>query len=216
MTILKRVFDVIASAFGIASTHPLWGFLALAIKWDSAGPVFYRATRVGKDGKHFALYKFRTMVLDADRVGPGVTGRGDPRVTAVGRFLRRTKLDELPQLINVLKGDMSVVGPRPEDPRYVAHYTDEQRRVLAVRPGLISPAVLKYRHEEQMLPADGGLEDTYLSVILPDKLRLDLEYVERQSFLRDLSVVVSAFKLIFERTSHPHHPDLRADADVAA
>ncbi|MFZ1551113.1 MAG: sugar transferase, partial [Anaerolineae bacterium] len=131
------------------------------------------AVRVGQDGRPFRLYKFRSMIVGTDRQGPGITATGDPRITRVGRFLRRAKLDELPQLINVLLGDMSLVGPRPEDPRYVAFYTPEQRRVLSVHPGITSPASLAYRHEEQLLAGEDW-ETHYRTRVLPAKLALDL------------------------------------------
>lgn len=195
---LKRAFDLIVSLLVILIALPLWLAVAMAIKLDSPGPVFYRGTRIGKGGNLFTLYKFRTMVADAPRQGPGITQQADPRITSVGRLLRRLKIDEMPQLINVLKGDMSIVGPRPEDPRYVAHYTPEQRRVLTVRPGMASPAFTKYRHEEELLAAAGDdLEHVYLTQILPDKLRMDLDYIEQQSFLFDLSVLARAALSLF-------------------
>jgi lipopolysaccharide/colanic/teichoic acid biosynthesis glycosyltransferase len=198
---LKRAFDVMVSVLVILLALPLWAAVAVAIKLDSPGPVFYRAQRIGKDGQPFTLYKFRTMVAGADTRGPGITRRDDPRITRVGRFLRRMKIDEMPQLLNVLKGEMSIVGPRPEDPRYVARYTPEQRRVLCVRPGMASPAFIKYRHEEEILAAAGDhLEQIYLTEILPDKLRMDLEYIEQQSLLFDLSVLARAALSLFTST----------------
>jgi len=195
---LKRVFDVLVSSTVIFIALPLWAIIAIAIKLDSPGPVFYRGVRVGKDGKIFTIYKFRTMVVDAPNRGPGITSSKDPRITRVGRLLRKLKIDEMPQLINVLKGEMSIVGPRPEDPRYVAHYTPEQRRVLTVRPGMASPAFIKYRHEEEILAAAGDdLEHVYLTQILPDKLRLDLEYIEHQSFIGDLAILAQAALSLF-------------------
>jgi lipopolysaccharide/colanic/teichoic acid biosynthesis glycosyltransferase len=153
------------------------------------------------------------MVAEAAQQGPGITQQADPRITRVGRLLRRLKIDEMPQLINVLKGEMSIVGPRPEDPRYVAYYTPEQRRVLSVRPGMASPAFIQYRHEEALLAlwnthystgqaaAGGDLEDIYLTAILPDKLRLDLEYIEQQSFLGDLAILAQAAISLFTTAS---------------
>jgi len=201
---LKRVFDVIVSTLVILIALPLWLATAIAMKLDSAGPVFHRSNRVGKDGKPFTLYKFRTMVADAAQHGPGITGRNDPRITRVGRFLRKIKIDEMPQLINVLKGEMSIVGPRPEDPRYVAYYTRDQRRVFNVRPGMASPAFVKYRREEELLAAAGSnVEQNYLAVILPDKVRLDLEYIERQSFLYDLAILIQAAFSLFWHNQSP-------------
>jgi lipopolysaccharide/colanic/teichoic acid biosynthesis glycosyltransferase len=184
-----RVLDAAAAAVGLALLSPLFGVIALWIKLTSPGPVFYRALRVGKDGQPFRLYKFRSMIADADRWGPGITAAGDRRVTRVGAILRQTKLDELPQLINVLRGEMSLVGPRPEDPRYVALYTAEQRRVLAVRPGITSAASLAYRHEEQLL-SGGDWETIYRTQVLPDKLAIDLAYLEQRTLVSDLSLIV--------------------------
>jgi lipopolysaccharide/colanic/teichoic acid biosynthesis glycosyltransferase len=195
---LKRSFDFVVSLAVILIALPFWLAVAVAIKLESPGPVFHRATRIGKDGKPFTLYKFRTMVADASRRGPGITQQADPRITRVGHFLRQLKIDEMPQLINVLKGEMSIVGPRPEDPRYVAHYTSEQRRVLTVRPGMASPAFIQYRHEEELLAAAGDdLEHVYLTQILPDKLRLDLAYIQQRSFLFDLGVLARAALSLF-------------------
>lgn len=195
----KRIFDVIISLCVVIIALPLWLVVAIAIKLDSPGPVLYRAIRIGKDGKPFALFKFRTMVAGASRQGPGITRDGDSRITAVGRLLRKLKIDEMPQLINVLKGEMSIVGPRPEDPRYVHHYTPEQRRVFAVRPGMASPAFVRYRHEEEILAAAGDqVEDFYLTVLLPNKLRMDLEYIQQQSLWFDLRVLAQAAISLFK------------------
>jgi lipopolysaccharide/colanic/teichoic acid biosynthesis glycosyltransferase len=197
---LKRVFDITISTFFLSAFSPFFLLIAMFIKVDSEGPVLHRAQRIGKGGKPFTLYKFRTMVADASRRGPGITQQDDPRITRVGRFLRKLKIDEMPQLINVFKGEMSIVGPRPEDPCYVAHYTPEQRRVLSVRPGMASPAFIKYRHEEELLAAAGDdWECVYLTQILPDKLRMDLEYIEQQSFLGDLAILAQAALRLFER-----------------
>lgn len=186
---IRRTLDFVASWAGLVVISPLFLLLGVWIKLDSPGPVFYRATRVGKNGQLFRLYKFRSMVAGADRRGPGITASGDTRVTTAGRFLRRSKLDELPQLINVLKGDMSLVGPRPEDPHYVALYTSEQRRVLAVRPGITSAASLAYRHEEQLLAGEDW-ESVYREQVLPAKLAIDLDYLERRTLARDLKLIL--------------------------
>jgi len=186
---ITRIFDILASFIGLLLLSPLFALVALALKLDSAGPVFYRAQRVGRNGVPFRLYKFRSMVVDADKRGPGITATGDARITRVGRFLRRTKIDELPQLINVLKGEMSLVGPRPEDPRYVALYTPEQRRVLAVRPGITSAASLAYRHEEELLVGEDW-ETFYRTRVLPDKLAIDLAYLQQRSFATDLKLIL--------------------------
>ena len=186
---VRRLLDVIAAAGGLIVLSPLFLLTAVLIKRDSPGPVFYRARRVGKDGHEFRLYKFRSMVAGADRKGPGITAAGDSRVTKVGRFLRRTKLDELPQLINVLTGDMSLVGPRPEDPRYVALYTQEQRQVLAVRPGITSAASLTYRDESTLLSGEDW-ERRYIQKIMPHKLAIDLDYQARRTLASDLNLIL--------------------------
>lgn len=197
---LKRAFDVLASTAGLVILAPLFVVVAVAIKLDSVGPIFYRATRSGQDGEPFPLIKFRSMAADADRQGPGITAAGDRRVTRVGKFLRRTKIDELPQLFNVLKGEMSIVGPRPEDPRYVALYTDDQRQVLSVRPGLTSPASLAYRHEEALLTGDDW-ERVYLEQVLPAKLALDLRYVENASLGSDLGIIARTVGALLRRSA---------------
>jgi lipopolysaccharide/colanic/teichoic acid biosynthesis glycosyltransferase len=184
----RRWLDVVTSLAGLILLSPLFLLVAVAIKLDSAGPVFYRAARVGKEGQPFRVYKFRSMVNDADRAGPGITTADDERITKLGRLLRRTKVDELPQLINVFRGDMSLVGPRPEDPRYVALYTQEQRQVLAVRPGITGPASVHYRHEEELL--DGpNWEQVYIQEVMPHKLQMELDYLEQRTLWTDLGVI---------------------------
>jgi len=168
---------------------PLFALLALVSKLTSPGPVFFRQDRVGRAGRRFRIVKFRTMQLGADRHGPLVTAKGDPRVTSLGRILRRSKLDELPQLWNVFTGDMSLVGPRPEVPLYVAAYSEEQRCVLAVRPGLTDPASIAYWDEEQRLAAHPEPERYYRDVILAQKLSLSLEYIQRITLSRDLLIL---------------------------
>ena len=186
---MKRAFDVVLSAAALLVTAPAWPLIAVAIVLESGGPVFYRSVRVGRGGEPFVLYKFRTMVPGAGSTGPGVTRGGDPRVTRVGMLLRRWKLDELPNLLNVLRGDMSLVGPRPEDPRFVACYSPEQLRVLSVRPGITSPATHRFRHEEALLAGAGDPEAAYIHAVLPQKLRIDLDYVEQRSLFVDLKVL---------------------------
>jgi lipopolysaccharide/colanic/teichoic acid biosynthesis glycosyltransferase len=192
---LKRLVDILASAIGLIVLSPLLLILALAVKVTSPGPILYRATRVGRGGATFKLLKFRSMVINADKIGPAVTGAADPRITSVGRLLRRTKLDELPQLLNVLRGEMSLVGPRPEDPKYVALYTEAQRRVLDVRPGITSPASVTYRDEEGMLTGDHW-EQYYIDTVMPAKLAIDLEYARNASVIRDIQVIWRTFKAI--------------------
>jgi lipopolysaccharide/colanic/teichoic acid biosynthesis glycosyltransferase len=197
---LKRAVDVILSTIGAVFLVLLWLLVALAIKLDSPGPVLHRAVRVGMNGERFVLYKFRTMAADAVSTGPGITRRGDPRITRLGRLLRSLKLDETPQLINVIRGDMSLVGPRPEDPQYVLGYSPEQRRVLTVRPGLCSLATVKYRHEEALLANSDDPENTYVHVVLPDKLRMDLEYIDHRSLPGDLGIMIRSLLSILGRS----------------
>ncbi|HEX7193306.1 MAG TPA: sugar transferase [Thermoanaerobaculia bacterium] len=191
---MKRLFDAAISLVAIVVLSPLLVLIALAVKLTSAGPVFYRGERIGRGGAPFRIVKFRTMRANAS--GPGITRAGDARVTPVGRVLRRFKLDELPQLINILRGDMSIVGPRPEAPEYVRLYSEEERRVLTVRPGLTSPASLRYRNEESLL---GGADwhDRYVNEIMRDKLRDDLTYIDTRTFFGDLRLIARTFASLF-------------------
>jgi lipopolysaccharide/colanic/teichoic acid biosynthesis glycosyltransferase len=193
---LKRLVDVLGAAIGLVVLSPFLLAIGVAIKAYDGGPVFYRATRIGKDGQVFRLYKFRAMVVNADRQGPMVTTKGDARVTPIGRRLRRTKLDELPQLLNVLAGDMSLVGPRPEDPRYVALYTQQQQQVLRVRPGITSAASLIYRHEEQLLSGPDW-ERVYQDELMPAKLSIDLEYLSTRTLLTDVTLILRTITALF-------------------
>jgi lipopolysaccharide/colanic/teichoic acid biosynthesis glycosyltransferase len=185
----KRIFDFTAALIGLIVLSPLFLLVALLIKLDSPGAVFYRGLRVGKDGSEFRIYKFRTMVGDAAQCGPGITTSDDARITRIGRVLRRTKIDELPQLINVVKGEMSLVGPRPEDPRYVSLYTPQQRQVLSVLPGITSPASLEYRREEAFLEGDAW-EKTYVETILPHKLEIELAYIKKRTLFTDVALIL--------------------------
>ncbi|MBI2861570.1 MAG: sugar transferase [Chloroflexi bacterium] len=188
----KRALDLILATIGLLVTSPLWAAIALAIKLTSPGPILYRGIRSGRGGVPFTILKFRTMVIDAAQLGPPLTTKNDPRVTAVGRILRRSKLDELPQLINVLRGEMSLVGPRPEAPQYVAFYSPEERRVLDLCPGITGLAQLLYRDEEQFLPGS-DTSRYYVSTLLPQKLALDLEYMRRRSLTLDLRILGETF-----------------------
>lgn len=190
-----RSFDLFAASLGLILLTPLFVAIALAIKLTSPGPIFFRANRVGQYGRSFKLYKFRSMVQGADRQGPGITVSNDSRITPVGRWLRDFKLDELPQLLNVLRGEMSLVGPRPEDPRYVALYTREQRQVLNVRPGLTSQASVYYREEETLLNRDNW-ETIYREQILPRKLAAERAYLERRTFWTDLGLILQTLMAI--------------------
>jgi lipopolysaccharide/colanic/teichoic acid biosynthesis glycosyltransferase len=200
--VVKRVFDFVIALGGLIVLAPIFAVVAALVKCDSPGPVFYAGDRIGQHGRPFKILKFRSMAVDADRQGPPVTHRDDPRVTRVGAFLRRTKLDELPQLWNVLKGEMSLVGPRPETPSYVALYTPEQRRVLEVRPGMTGLPQLSYRDEEEHLSPDSWEQD-YVNVLMPQKLALDLEYARRQSFALDVQILArTAWLLVEDRLLH--------------
>lgn len=168
---------------------PFLSVLSIFVKLADGGPILYRAKRVGKDGKHFDLYKFRTMVPDADTMGPGITALADGRVTRVGRILRKYKLDEFPQLINVLKGDMSFVGARPEDPRYVEHYSPNEKEILKFRPGMTGPASLEFRDEESLLQGHNW-HDRYVNVLLPRKLTMDLSYLKQRTIFTDVAVIL--------------------------
>lgn len=192
---MKRAFDITAAFFGLLLLSPFFLLLMILIPLDGTGGPFYRQIRVGKDGKEFLLVKFRTMVRRADRSGKLTVG-ADPRVTRIGAFLRRYKLDEFPQLINVLKGDMSIVGPRPEVPEFVEHYGPNQRRVLSVRPGLTDEASLAYIQEERLLENAEDPHRTYLEEILPEKVRLNLRYVEEQSMRKDISLILQTLRRI--------------------
>jgi FlaA1/EpsC-like NDP-sugar epimerase len=180
---------------GLVLLSPFLLTIALLVRLGSKGPIFYRARRVGKEGKPFQLLKFRTMVIDADRVGPGITLEEDPRITRVGRWLRGHRLDEIPQLWNVLVGDMSLVGPRPEDPRYVAHYTSQQRRALDVRPGITGPAQIAFRNEAERLRHSQDPETTYIQEIMPTKLEVDLAYLQQRTFWTDVGVILRTLRI---------------------
>ncbi len=193
---IQRLFDFLSALLGLIVLFPLFLITSLIIKLTSPGPVFHHGERAGLNGRLFNLYKFRTMIANAATLGPGITAQNDPRITGVGRFLRRTKIDELPQLINVLTGDMSLVGPRPEDPRYVAQYTPEQREILRVRPGITSAASLTYRNEEQMLKGQDW-ETVYRTQILPAKLEIDLAYLSKRTLSSDLLLIARTIFSLF-------------------
>jgi len=193
---MKRLFDFSSALIGLIVLSPLLLITSVVIKLTSPGPIFHRGERVGWEGKLFDLYKFRTMVADAASMGPGITAQNDQRVTGVGRFLRATKIDELPQLINVLKGDMSLVGPRPEDPRYVEQYTPDEKQILKVRPGITSAASLTYRHEEEILSGPDW-EKEYRTKILPGKLAIDLAYLSHRTFWSDLGLIFRTILSVF-------------------
>jgi lipopolysaccharide/colanic/teichoic acid biosynthesis glycosyltransferase len=198
---LKRAFDMACAALGLLLLSPLMLIIAAWIKLDTPGPVFFRQERVGRGGRLFRIHKFRTMVADAPQRGGEITLAGDPRITRAGQGLRRTKLDELPQLIDVLAGTMSLVGPRPEVPRYVALYPADLRdKVLSVRPGITYRGSIDYRDEGALFGAASDAERTYTEVLLPAKLRLAADYVDHATFAHDLRLIALTLKaLVFDR-----------------
>ncbi len=193
---MKRLFDIIASGLGLLVLSPLFLILALWIKLDSKGPVFYRQVRVGKDNKDFRIFKFRSMRVGSDKGSLVTIGGRDPRITRSGYIIRKLKLDELPQLINVFVGDMSLVGPRPEVRHYVNYWTPEQMRVLDVRPGITDPASIKFRNENELMEQAEDPEDYYINVIMQEKLKLYLEYVKNHSFWGDIGLIFKTFWVI--------------------
>jgi len=197
---VKRTFDLILSLAGLILVAPLLAVVALLIKLDSPGPVFYRGVRAGRFGKPFRIFKFRTMVQDAEKLGASSTPDNDPRVTRVGRFLRIYKLDELPQLLNVIKGEMSLVGPRPQLLWAVKLYSEEERRILSVRPGITDYASLRFANEGELLRGSANPDQDYLEKIHPEKTRLALEYVRDRSFAVDCRILArTLLAVIFRR-----------------
>ena len=190
---MKRLFDILASFIGLIIISPILLILGIWIKLDSKGPVFYKQVRVGRGNRDFFLYKFRSMRVGADKAGLITVGGRDPRVTRSGYYIRKYKLDEFPQLINVLKGDMSLVGPRPEVRKYVEMYTPEQMHVLDVRPGITDLASIRYRNENELLEKAEDPDKYYIEVIMQDKLRINLEYVKEHSFLYDIKLIFGTF-----------------------
>lgn len=187
---IKRIFDIFVSFFGLILFSPLFLIISILIKLDSPGPVFYRGERIGKFGKPFRIFKFRTMIKGAEKLGGPSTAADDPRLTKIGKFLRKYKLDELPQLINVLKGEMSLVGPRPEVKMYIEMLKPEKKeKILSVKPGMTDLASLWDFHEEEILKGSSDPEKTYMEKIRPKKIELQLEYVKNHSFLLDLKII---------------------------
>ena len=194
---VKRLFDVLASTVMLVLLSPLLLVLSLAVNFSSKGPVFYMQERIGKNEKPFRIFKFRTMLMDADKKGLLTVGGRDPRVTNFGYFLRKYKLDELPQLFNVVLGEMSLVGPRPEVKRYVEMYSVEQKKVLEVNPGITDYASIEYANENELLGKADDPEKMYVEEIMPAKLKLNLKYVKEQSFLVDLKIIFKTAMKIF-------------------
>lgn len=193
---MRRLFDVVVSAAALVVLAPFLAFVALLVKMTSSGPVFYRGRRVGRNGRVFDILKFRTMVNHA--AGPAITRNRDPRVTSLGRLFRRTKIDELPQLINVLRGEMSLLGPRPEAEEYVRLYTDDERRVLSVRPGITSRASLQFRAEEALLDSEHWYEQ-YVTSVMRAKLRQELHDLDNPSLVSDVRVLLETVLVFFGR-----------------
>ena len=193
---MKRFFDVVASGLGILVLSPLFLILAVWIKLDSEGPVFYRQVRVGRNNRDFRIFKFRSMRVGSDKGSLVTIGGRDPRITRSGYFIRKFKLDELPQLINVFVGDMSLVGPRPEVRHYVDYWTPEQMHVLDVRPGITDPASIRFRNENELMEKAENPEEYYINVIMQEKLKLYLEYVRNHSFWGDIGLILKTFWVI--------------------
>lgn len=199
--VTKRAFDVVASIVALALTAPVWVVVAVLIKLEDGGPVLYRGRRVGESGRVFTMYKFRSMVVNAETLGSSSTTASDDRVTRVGKVIRRHKVDELPQFLNVLKGDMSVVGPRPQVEWDVARYDDDERRLLSVRPGLTDWSSIKFRDEAAILDGQGDPDEAYDRLIRPEKIRLGLRYVDHASLGTDLRIVAATLRAMVGRSA---------------
>lgn len=195
----KRCFDVTASFFGILFLLIPFAAVAVAVKCSSRGPVFFRQVRVGKNGREFRIYKFRTMVADAEKKGMQITVGGDSRVTGIGRVLRKTKVDELPQLFNVFAGQMSFVGPRPEVPHYVDMYSDYQKNVLRIKPGITELASIVYRDENDVLAKSEDPERTYIEEIMPQKIKLNMQYMQKMNVFYDIYLIFRTFAAVLKR-----------------
>ena len=194
---MKRIFDIVLASLGLILLSPLFLFVSLFIICDSSGGIFYRQTRVGKGNRDFILWKFRTMVTNADKKGLLTVGLSDNRVTRIGRFLRKYKIDEFPQLINIIKGDMSLVGPRPEVRKYVNLYNSEQLKVLNVKPGLTDYASIEYMDESDLLAQSDNPEKTYIEIIMPEKLRLNFQYIKEQNLHTDIGILLKTiFRIV--------------------
>lgn len=195
---MKRLFDMFASGCGLLVLCPLLVIIAIWVKLDSKGPVFFRQVRVGRYNKDFRIFKFRSMRVGSDKGSQVTIGGRDPRVTRSGYFIRKFKLDELPQLINVFVGDMSLVGPRPEVRHYVNYWTEEQMHVLDVRPGITDPASIKFRNENELLEKADDPEKFYIEVVMQEKIKLYLEYVQNASFFYDIKLIIQTFWVIMK------------------
>ncbi len=196
---IKRIFDFIFSLLGIIILLPLFIIISLLVIFNSPGGIFYLQTRVGKNSKDFKLFKFRTMKIDSDKKGLLTIGNMDSRITRIGLWLRKYKLDELPQLFNVFLGDMSLVGPRPEVRKYVDLYSSEQKKVLSVKPGITDNASIEYADENELLSKQADPEKFYISKVMPAKLKINLEYISNQSVAEDFRIIIKTFLRIFRK-----------------
>lgn len=199
---IKRSFDVIFSLIGLLLVSPIFLYISLRIKLEDGGPIFFHGKRVGLYLKSFKIFKFRTMVVDAEKLGGSSTADDDPRITRIGKLLRKFKLDELPQLINVLKGDMSIVGPRPEVERYTDLFSEEEKVILSVRPGITDWASIWNADEGAILAGAEDPEQAYMELIRPTKLKLQMQYVRQQSFWVDLKIIYLTFIVVIQPESH--------------
>ncbi len=195
---IKRIFDFISSFIGLILLSPLFIIVALLIKAEDKGSVFFRQERVGQNGKTFKIYKFRTMVENAEKLGAQVTKEDDPRITKIGRILRKYKIDELPQLINVIKGDMSLVGPRPEVEKYVEIFKEDYKEILKVKPGITDYASLEYKDENKLLKGSKNPEKIYIEKILPEKIKYYKRYIKDISFITDIKLIFKTIWGIFK------------------
>ena len=203
----KRALDLAVATLALVASAPIMVLVAMLVKVSSRGPVLFRHTRCGQDDKRIAVLKFRTMIQQAENAGPGVTRGGDSRITGVGRMLRKCKLDELPQLLNVIRGDMSLVGPRPDSPEYLAHLPERLRGLIQLRPGITGWATIKYRNEEDLLsvvPA-AELENYYVRTVLPRKARLDLAYAQRATLCSDLRLLIRTCRAVTLGSNEARH-----------
>jgi lipopolysaccharide/colanic/teichoic acid biosynthesis glycosyltransferase len=194
---MKRLFDIAVAVVGLVVLSPILLLVAALIKIDSWGPVFFRQERIGRGFKPFRIYKFRSMIKDAPQMGSLITCGDDPRITRLGRVLRKTKIDELPQLINVLKGEMSLVGPRPEVPKYVELFRNDYKEILKIHPGITDLASLRYRDEAAVLNSAENAEEEYIKRVLPEKIELGKQYIRNASLLFDLTLIVRTLRRLF-------------------
>ena len=196
--VVKRIFDIVASLCGLIILSPMLIIVAICIKLDSKGPVFFKQKRVGKNKNIFEIYKFRTMVTDAEKLGKQITVGNDSRITRVGKFIRKCKLDEFPQLINVVKGEMSLVGPRPEVPRYVELYDEYEEQILLVQPGITDYASIEFRNENEILGKSSNPEETYIEEIMPTKIELNMKYIKNISLVEDIKLILNTILAILK------------------